>query len=259
MAGTDDDNTTSADDWRLANIELAFITEVVRAERLAKDLLFDGLDKGLIRWRCGELTVDEDPDFSSNPPLVTSLTAARQFFWRRATHSRIDVDWPCHHVARVGPVMRLGSNSEGDKEERWPIFDMRGSVTLKASLVRFHHGDIVNYLVMLGLMPQPIAPVSDTASSQNAADVDTAPAPPSRPQPLSEEPKKRQPEEAKRWLVEMMINDPPGGNWNEWARSAYKKMQEEFGKDIPWKDWGSLRRRMNDEEVQAGLAKNRAK
>src|SRR5262249_45216512 len=107
MAGTDDNNTTStsADDWRLANFELAFVTELVGHEPLAKELLLDGLAEDLIRWRCQELVCDEDPDF----PSVTSLAAARRFFWRRAAHSRINVDWPKHHATRVGLVMLLGS------------------------------------------------------------------------------------------------------------------------------------------------------
>jgi len=157
MAGTDDNNSTS-DDWPLAGVELAFVTEIVGSEKLAKELLLDGLEDGSIRWRCRELAVDESPDFSVNPPLVTSLAAARQFFWRRATHSRIDVDWPSPHAIRVGPVIRVGSDGKGNNA---PIFDMRGSATLKASLVRFHHGDVVNYLVTLGLMPRPAAVAED--------------------------------------------------------------------------------------------------
>src|SRR5262249_56692944 len=74
--------------------------------REAKDLLPDGVDEGSIGGLCREFAVDESPDFSVKPPLVTSLAAARQFFWRRATHSRIDVDWPSHGASRVGPIFR---------------------------------------------------------------------------------------------------------------------------------------------------------
>ena len=189
MAGTDDDNNTS-NDWPLAGAELAFFTEHVGSERLAKELLFDGLDEGSIRWSCRELAVDEAPDFSLNPPLVTSLAAARQFFWHRAMHSRIDVDWLSHRVIRIGPVIRLGSDGNS------PIFDMRGSATLTASLVRFCHGDGVNYLVTLGLMPrshtapQKIAPTAPRAALSPSE-------PPQEPQP---EVPKPPPMKAKAWV-----------------------------------------------------------
>lgn len=192
MAGTDDNNSTS-DDWPLAGVELAFVTEIVGSEKLAKELLLDGLEDGSIRWRCRELAVDESPDFSVNPPLVTSLAAARQFFWRRATHSRIDVDWPSPHAIRVGPVIRVGSDGKGNNA---PIFDMRGSATLTASLVRFCHGDGVNYLVTLGLMPrshtapQKIAPTAPRAALSPSE-------PPQEPQP---EVPKPPPMKAKAWV-----------------------------------------------------------
>src|SRR5262249_57670086 len=79
---------------------------VLQCQFKRPDFFSSLLDDGSIRWRCRELAVDESPDFSVKPPLVTSLAAARQFFWRRATHSRIDVDWPSHGASRVGPIFR---------------------------------------------------------------------------------------------------------------------------------------------------------
>jgi hypothetical protein len=83
---------------------------------------------------------------------------------------------------------------------------------------------------------------------------------PEEPQLSPEEPKKRwRPEDAKNWLVQMMTDHPPRANWNNWAREAYVKMKDDFGEDIPWHDWQSLRRRMNDVDVRTALTKNRAK
>jgi hypothetical protein len=153
----------STDAYRFAPDELAFVAGYVGAKRLAKQVLLDGLHKGLIRWRCHELTIDEDPNFSARPPLWSSLAAARHFFWQRNPHSRIDMDWKIGSGVRVGPAMQLGS---GPDRGQWPIFDLRASVTLKASLVRFHHDDVVDLLVTLGFIPRPGAPPSAKAAAE---------------------------------------------------------------------------------------------
>src|SRR5262249_17368996 len=178
MAGTDDDNITSAD-WRLASIELAFVTEYTHSESAAKELLLGFLDDGSIRWRCFELAIED-----SDPLLVTSIAAARRFFWRRASHSLIDMGWAHSGAIRVGPVMKLGRPPEDcdvDREasnnatrvwpiwpimkidehlkgDTWPNFDLRGSTSIKASLIRFHHPDVVAMLQFVGLVPRPPAP-----------------------------------------------------------------------------------------------------
>lgn len=181
MVETADDNTTSAN-WPLAGDELVFVTKIVGSETLAKDLLLDDLDANFIRWRCQELAIEDPADFSTNPPLWTSIAAARRFFWRRATHSRIDMDWTNHHATRVGPAMQLRSQSRAASDAAWPIttkseeeawtwplFDLRGSTTVRAKLVRFHHGDVVNMLVRLGLMPRP-TPINDSLATIEASD-----------------------------------------------------------------------------------------
>lgn len=65
-------------------------------------------------------------------------------------------------------------------------------------------------------------------------------------EPQFEEPIRRRPEEAKAWLAEKMASLKPGENKNEWARRQYPEMEKDFGENIPWKDWQTLRRRMND-------------
>jgi hypothetical protein len=320
MAGTADDDTTSAD-WWLANAELAFVTKHVGSERWAKELLLDGLSEGLIRWGYHSLTIDDPPDPRAGPPLITSPVAARRFFWRPDEHSRIDMDWETNSATRRGPVMQLGSHlrntpeetwpitTRGEEGETWPSFDLRGVATVKVKLVRFHHEDVVDILVRLGLMPRPPAPPPPSpppqeptpiapavqaalAASSSASPSEQPPPseqpqpkepqpqaaePPTEPQPQAEpqpekpqaeerelspgEPKKRwEPKDAKNWLVQRIINDPPGkANWAQWARNAYFKMKGDFGEDIPWSDWETLRRRMNDQDVWKEVEKNRAR
>src|SRR5262249_50740982 len=151
MAGTANDNTT-ADDWRLASAELAFVTEFVGTEERAieiMDLLLDDLAKELIRWDCAKFTVDGD--FQAYPALRTTYATARgrAFFWHRDEHSRVSADWPRSCVAWMGSLAGFGSDSRGNS---WPIFDPYASTSLAASGVRFHHGDFVDRLVARGLM-----------------------------------------------------------------------------------------------------------
>jgi hypothetical protein len=166
MAGTADDNTISTDDWRLSRVEIAFVTERAGgSERLAKELMLDALHSDAIRWRCSSLEAENDPtDPTANLPIVNQFATCRQFFFRRNKHSHVEVDWEVSSATYIGPPMKLGSDGKG---ANWPIYDLRASVTLKANLIRFHHGDVVNYLVKLGLMPQspelpPSAPPSET-------------------------------------------------------------------------------------------------
>lgn len=156
MAGTTNDNTT-ADDWRLASNELAFVTALVGPERVSEvmSLLLDDLAKGLIRWNCDDLGVDGD--FQTNPSLSILFGEARgqSFFWRE--DSRGDVDLLTDRATWMGPLS--GFRSDGRGKFR-PVFNSYASTTLTASGIRFHHGDIVERLAAHGLM-SPAAPMSE--------------------------------------------------------------------------------------------------
>jgi hypothetical protein len=185
MAGTDENSITAAD-WRLASDELAFVLELVGAEERALEVmhsLLDDLAKGLIRWDCDDLVVRGD--FQAYPSLRIMFAAARgrAFFWRRDEHSRVDVDLLTSCAAWVGPLTGFGSDGRGNC---WPIFDPCASTSLTASGVRFHHGDVVNRLVALGLMPRPPAPSPPPPQEPTpvALAVEAAPAAP--PSPPSE-------------------------------------------------------------------------
>jgi hypothetical protein len=170
MAGIERDNTTSAD-WRLASVELAF--EYFHSEKAAKELLLGFLDEGSVQWRCYELAIEGDEDPRANPPLVTSIAAARRFFWHRDKNSRIDMDWEASSAIRVGPIMKLGSDGKGNA---WPIFDLRGVISVKASLVRFNHPDVVDILRHVGLMPQPSTLLSPSLSPASPPPISPLPA-----------------------------------------------------------------------------------
>jgi hypothetical protein len=219
MAGTADDNITPADDWWLASVELAFVTKLVRSERLAKELLLDGLDDGSIRWRCWNLATEKDPsDPCAAPPIRSQSAAYERFFFRRSKNVRVEMDWEISSATYDGPVMRLGSNLRDhdetwptdhfDPEHTWPIYDLRASITLKASLIRFHHGDVVTRLREMGLAvgapspastPTPIAIVETALAAQQSPTEQPSREPPQEPQSKELKPPPGKPM-AKTWV-----------------------------------------------------------
>jgi hypothetical protein len=90
---------------------------------------------------------------------------------------------------------------------------------------------------MLPASKEPISSPQPQAPSPNASLTDNEPLP---------DPKKE-------WLVERMVAHPPGPReGNEWARAAHLDMRERFGDQDAWTEV-TLRRRMNDPDVQAEI------
>jgi hypothetical protein len=216
MAGTDRDSTTSAD-WRPADAELAFVTELVGTEARAieiMNLLLDDLAEGLIGWDCDNLTVNGD--FQAYPALRTTYATARgrAFFWHRDEHSRVSADWPRSCVAWMGPLAGFGSDGRGNS---WPIFDPYASTSLTASGVRFHHGDFVDRLAARGLMPSASAPPPE--STPIAPEVEAAPAAASSPPSLTAQ--EVTPAEPKSVLDEKKKYEPAQAAIAEAAKKIY--------------------------------------
>ena len=182
MAGTGADDTTP-DNWRLAGDELAFVAQYIQIEQ-AKELLLAAPTVHGVRWLCACVRVNEKRDYQASPPLETSPAAALLFFWRRDEDTRFDMDWPANCAYRVGPVVKLGLDGRGNS---WPIVDARALSEWTATLVRYHHGDVVNMLVKLGLIPQSPAPPPEPTPI--APQIEAAPAAPaSQDNPESELP-----------------------------------------------------------------------
>jgi hypothetical protein len=67
--------------------------------------------------------------------------------------------------------------------------------------------------------------------------------------PQIEELRKWRPKDVKDWFEETIKNHPQkrGESKNAWARRLYNDhMTKDFGEDIPWTSWETLRRRMDD-------------
>jgi hypothetical protein len=82
------------------------------------------------------------------------------------------------HIQPIWPIMKIGERFESDT---WPIFDLRGSTSIKASLIRFYHPNVIATLQFVGLMPRPAAPTGATATVE-AQDTVTAAGTATRPE-----------------------------------------------------------------------------
>jgi len=173
MAGTDTDFST----WPLLCDVIALISERSKSPpEMAEELLLDyaHLPPGPFNWTCQQL------EFGGNP----FIKGACHFFWRRAEHSRIEIDRRNSTATRTGLPWIVGSG-EGNS---WPIYATGASeVRLRARLIRFHPDTVAAMLQHLGLAPpppalEPVAPAPDTVTAEPvsppAAEEAPAPEPP---------------------------------------------------------------------------------
>src|SRR5262249_46311673 len=67
-------------------------------------------------------------------------------------------------------------------------------------------------------------------------------------EPQLEEPRKWRPDEAQTWFENAKQSHPQGfgESKNAYARRLYDHMKDDFGEDIPWSEWTTLRRRLDD-------------
>ena len=103
MAQTADDLTT----WPLLCDEHARVSELCKSAPTARELLHEYLAKGWIPWRCWQLEISG---------LLTTLSAARRFFWLRRPSVRHHIDWPNSRAIRTGPPMIRGDLNYQDLE-----------------------------------------------------------------------------------------------------------------------------------------------
>jgi hypothetical protein len=160
MAQTADDPITP--EWCLLRAELEFVAAQCQSVPVAKELLLDWLHERRIRYRCEKLAYE---GFTA---------AANRFFWHRASHSRITVDWDNSGAIRVGPPFVVQRDDEGDT---LPVFLLdRPIISLKMRLIWLHHGDVAGMLREARLLsPAGVSPPPAPASALAATEAgDTA-------------------------------------------------------------------------------------
>jgi hypothetical protein len=207
--------------------EVSLVAKYTHAEPSAWEYLHDRLHRCEIPWSFDKLEFN----FRGRAaPESDWIRIGQLFFRRRHISAQHEVDVVNSSATRTGAgILGIRLDGKGNLE---PIYESsRASLTMRATLIRLHHPTVVQFLQRSRLMPSPLAlvPAMEVAPEQ------TSPA------------KKWQPEEAKGWLSDYQTAHPLWGqNKNAWARQAYVQMQKDFGAAIPWNDWQTLRRRLND-------------
>jgi hypothetical protein len=252
MAGTVDENSKLT--WlRLGETRDRVVAEYTHAPQLAEGLLLDGLEQRAICWRPTWLRID--------PEGVWNCEIAKLLFWQRSEHSSLTVDWANHTAVRTGPAFILG-------EKGAQVITSVPRTVIEAQLIDLSWDDVLRYLQSLVVSRPHLAPapsISEPPSPATREPASPSSEPPAGQEPqqeetgrpklllLPEEPqfedlRKWRPEEAMNWLKEAMKDRPKkaGESKNAWAERLYKQMKRDFGTDIPWSEWGTLRRRMND-------------
>jgi hypothetical protein len=192
MAGSGADLST--DEWRWPIDEREFVAGLLggnRSEGAAKKVLEDALDQRVIPWLCQSLKTEFG---KLDPRICAGVVGAKDMFWRRESHTTINVDYPNHCAVRIGPpwFFRRGPPISGkalgsDLDVEMPnfLFDEgptfllgQPHIKLTANLIKLHHGGVVRRCRYLGLLPPspPPSPVSPQA----------APAAPAAPEPAPE-------------------------------------------------------------------------
>jgi hypothetical protein len=175
MAGTTDDNSISAGDWRpLLSELLDFVSKCLRSEVAAKEFLLDYFATHRIDWRY-QSTVEAPrstmpPEWRKqgmNPiPTFQQAGAIHYFFWRSREKGQFDVDWQASSVNYDGPLIKVISHPNGRGGNlAGPFFDGFWRVKIRVTLIRINAGPIVAELRLLGLLPSAFAAASSSVSA----------------------------------------------------------------------------------------------
>jgi hypothetical protein len=245
MARNDDNNSIVGDRWWL-NDEVAFVAESARtSESSALEYLLDRLHRNEIDWSFDKLEFDF---LGSSPPESDYIRIGQLFFRRHISVQPHKIDLISNRAERTGAAI-LGIRLD-DKGTPQPIWNSRYSLTMRATMIRLYHPHVVRALQRSRLLFQPTivpaspAPEPDGPSAPQSAPEQTNPTAP------TQEPKQwKKPEDAMRWLADRMNKCPIPNERRQktaWARESYKKMEKDFGPNIPWGSADVLRRRADD-------------
>jgi hypothetical protein len=240
MAGTaDNTNISAADWWPLLSELLVFVSQCVRSDTAAKELLLDHFAADPIAWRFDRCKI-EAPETTLPPerwkqglppisPGIPGVAVIDRCFWMSRDYGQFNVDWEASSASYSGPLIELVSAPDGRGGHRvTPFFDSLWRVNIRVTLIRISAAPIIARLRSLKLLPPAAVSVS-------------APLGPSQPAPaMTQFPPKT-------WLEKEMKGFPqrPRESKNDWARRLYGHMKKEYGEGIPWTE-ATLRRRLDD-------------
>lgn len=258
MAGTDEDGSTLI--WLLLGATRGRVTEYTHgSQKRAEDILLDGLEWGIIRWRPSWQFRIQDPRWIWTPET------AERFFWDRLGAGRIDVDWANHGAVRTGPA-QVPMGEKGAQ-----VLINGPQTIIEAPLILLCWNDVLDILQSLGLTLQ--SSDSAAASSPPAPALTPpqhSPPPPQqeppplssvRPSPIPESssPKKKWTKaEREEWRQQLLRQHQMWSNKMKWvSKVAFPKMQEDFGDQAPWSSVRSLYRRLFPRKTGRGRGRPR--
>jgi hypothetical protein len=162
MAGTADDNTIPAGEWRpLLSELLDFVSKCLRSEDAAKEFLLDYLATHRIDWRYRCTTEAPRSTMPSEwrKPGVDPIPNASQeagpvysFFWRAREKGQFDVDWQASSVDYDGPLIKADFHSDNrGGRHATAFFDGFWRVKIRITLIRINAAPIIAELRSLGL------------------------------------------------------------------------------------------------------------
>jgi len=116
------------------------------SQKRAEDILLDGLEQRLIRWRYWKLRMQD-------PQYVWTIEAVDRFFWDRLGAGEVVVDWINHDAVRTGPAQVL----MGEKGAR--ILANGPRTVLEMLQISLCWNDVLDFLRLIGL-PRSSDPLS---------------------------------------------------------------------------------------------------
>jgi hypothetical protein len=216
MAGTNDNPTPIS----LISLSAArdLVVETLLSRPWAEQLIIKWLHSRPVRWQYRMV--------KGQPAPARTLEQEAKDLWAQPT--RVLVEWREGYACRV-TVYR--------KDKAGRLKPLRRVTVIGILIVR---EDIERELAQM-----PVTLAGNAAAANQLR-------PPEGPQSSSEKPqlepaKKWRPDEALKWLAHTMRcnSQGQGESKNAWARRLYNHMKADFEDQIPWSEWGTLRRRMD--------------
>jgi hypothetical protein len=173
MAETGQDNNTSDPEWRWPIEAREFMAGLLRgSDEEADRILREALDENILDWChdwCGDIVIEPvEPRKTIKLEVAAELVGVRRIFWRRQSHTTIDIDYSRHRVIRTGPPwvfhkgppisMRwtddgLDIEAPNFLYDEPPVFLLGESkIRVTATLVKFRHEGIIRTCRHFGLL-----------------------------------------------------------------------------------------------------------
>jgi len=168
MAGTDDNDSTSSDDWLLWIDAIAFVVRSLRKEAAAEDFIIQELSEGRISYPFGYQAEFECEVSSGSIPLRFSVMHHFFWCWPHSKDLDLKIDRDRSSAVRHGSIVEV-TDFDDEFKPRSFLFDPRRSMTLRAKWIRLRRSALVRCLHEAGLLRPPAVPKAMPSGPQAPA------------------------------------------------------------------------------------------